>query len=472
MATERERELERMLKEERARGVRLERSNARLEKKLDEMLERQEELQRQIRDLVKEIAELRRAAKRQATPFARRKRKKDRRKPGRKPGHVGASQATPDHVDEDIFAPLKACPCCGGKVHDVVDHEQYVVDLPKIQAHVKHIVTQSGHCDRCDKRVRSTHPDQVSNAAGAARIALGPNALGLAADLKHRYGMAYRDVAELLGTYFGIRITHGALVQSSVRLAKLGKRTYSALIESARASPAVHTDDTGWRIDGDSAWLWVFATAEMTLYRIDRSRGAGVVERVLGSDFEGCLVSDGLPALDSLDMWRAQCLGHLIRRCAELIGMPGAVSVWYPLAIMRALQQVIALRNRRSELATSTYARHCRTLEKRFDRLLSGTSSAPDHERLRRHMAKHRDQLLVCLYEPHVEPTNNLAERELRGAVVIRKLGGCNRSELHADAHAVIASVAQTAHRQGSTMTNFVTRWLRPDARASAAAPN
>jgi hypothetical protein len=354
----------------------------------------------------------------------------------------------------------------------VVDHEQFVVDLPKIEAHVKRIVTQSGHCGRCSKRVRSSHPDQVSSAAGAARVALGPNALGLAADLKHRYGMAYRDVAELLGTYFGIRITHGALVQSSVRLARLGKQTYSALIESARASPVVHTDDTGWRIDGDSAWLWVFATAEITVYRIDRSRGAGVVERILGPDFEGCLVSDGLPALDSLQMWRAQCLGHLIVRCAELIATPGAVGVWYPLAIMRALQQTIALRKRRDELAASTYARYCRDIERRIDRLLSGTSSVPDYERLRRHMAKHREQLLVCLYEPDVEPTNNLAERELRGAVVIRKLGGCNRSEQHADAHAVIASVAQTAHRQGSTMTNFVTRWLRPDARESAAAPN
>jgi hypothetical protein len=138
---------------------------------------------------------------------------------------------------------------------------------------------------------------------------------------------------------------------------------------------------------------------------------------------------------------------------------------------LRALQHVIALRKRRDELAASTYAHYCRDIERRIDRLLSGTSSIPDYERLRRHMAKHREQLLVCLYEPDVEPTNNLAERELRGAVVIRKLGGCNRSEQHA-AHAVIASVAQTAHRQGSTMTNFVTRWLRPDARASAAASN
>lgn len=458
------RELETLLKQERA-------ARERLEKKLDEMMERQEQLQRQIGDLVRKLNEALRAAKRQAAPFARRKRVAHRRTPGRKRGHEGASQAVPDHIDEEIVAPLAGCPCCGGVVDDVRDHEQFVVDLPAVRAHVKRIVTQSGHCDHCDKRVRSTHPDQVSSAAGAARVALGPNVLGLAADLKHRYGMAYRDVADLIGTYFGIRVSHGALVQSSVRLAERGARTYNALIDAARASPAVHTDDTGWRIDGVSAWLWVFATLELTLYWIDRRRGAGVVEDVLGADFDGWLVSDGLPALDSLDMWRAQCLGHLIRRCADLVALPGATGIWYPLAIMRTLQAAIALRKRRDELAATTYARHCRTVERDLDRLLAGHSSIADYERLRRHMAKHREQLLVSLYDANVEPTNNLAERELRGAVVIRKLGGCNRSEQHATAHAVLASVAQTAHRQGSTMTNFVTRWLRPDARA-AWAPN
>lgn len=462
MATKRE--LEQLLKRERA-------ARERLEKKLDEMMERQEQLQTEIRDLVRKLNEALRAAKRQAAPFARRKRVQQRRRPGRKPGHAGTSQPVPEYVDQEIVARLAACPCCGGDVDDVREHEQFVVDLPAMRAHVKRIVTQSGHCGRCDKRVRSTHPDQVSNAAGAARVAMGPNTLGLAADLKHRYGMAYRDVAELLGTYFGIRVSHGALVQSSVRLAQRGARTYEALIEAARASPAVHTDDTGWRIDGVTAWLWVFATAELTLYRIDRRRGAGVVEDVLGADFEGWLVSDGLPALDSLGLWRAQCLGHLIRRCAELIATPGAIGVWYPLAIMRTLQAVIALRKRRDELASSTYRRHSRVLERELDSLLRCRSSIPDYERLRRHMVKHRDQLLVCLYDIHVEPTNNLAERELRGAVVIRKLGGCNRSEQHASAHAVLASVAQTAHRQGSTMTTFVTRWLRPDARAGSA-PN
>jgi hypothetical protein len=70
----------------------------------------------------------------------------------------------------------------------------------------------------------------------------------------------------------------------------------------------------------------------------------------------------------------------------------------------------------------------------------------------------------VCLYEPSVEPTNNLAERELRNAVIVRKLGGCHRSDAHAQAHAVLASVTQTAHRCGVDFTELVPLWLRPDA--------
>lgn len=460
-------ELERLLKEERARSEKLERSNERLEKKLDEMLERQGELQQQIKDLMRKLTEALRAAKRQANPFARRVRKQCRKKPGRKAGHPGAYQAVPDHVDQESFEPLSSCPCCDGEVDDVTDHEQFVVDLPKVRAHVHRIVTQSGHCGRCRRRVHSRHPDQVSTAAGAARVALGPNVLGLATDLKHRYGMAYRKVADLIATYFGIRITHGALVQASVRLAKLGEVTYLAMIATVRASPVVHTDDTGWRIDGESTWLWVFATEDITVYVVARSRGSDVVIGVLGAEFAGTLVSDGLPALDALDAVgysRAQCLGHLIVRASELASLHKAGAARMPLAVKGLLQDVIALRGRRDDLAASTYRRYCRGVEHRLDRLLAGHSTVTENEKLRRHMRKHRDQLLVTLDDPAVPPTNNLAEQRLRGAVIVRKLGGCNRSDVHAWAHAVHASVAQTAHCQGFTYTDFVRGWLRPRA--------
>jgi transposase len=79
--------------------------------------------------------------------------------------------------------------------------------------------------------------------------------------------MAYRKVADLIATYFGIRVTHGAFVQASVRL-EARRDDILGLIAAVRQTPVVHTDDTGWRIDGEWGWLWVFATSEVTVYGI------------------------------------------------------------------------------------------------------------------------------------------------------------------------------------------------------------
>ena len=67
----------------------------------------------------------------------------------------------------------------------------------------------------------------------------------------------------------------------------------------------------------------------------------------------------------------------------------------------------------------------------------------------------------VSLYDSAIPPTNNFAEQEIRGAVITRKIGGCNRSERHAHAHAQIASVAQTAHRHGLPFSHVVADWMR-----------
>ena len=63
-----------------------------------------------------------------------------------------------------------------------------------------------------------------------------------------------------------------------------------------------HVDETGWKIGGRSAWLWVFADAHATLYRIRRSRGHEVVVEVLGVDRLG----SRRDLLTSMDKLRAQ----------------------------------------------------------------------------------------------------------------------------------------------------------------------
>ena len=82
------------------------------------------------------------------------------------------------------------------------------------------------------------------------------------------------------------------------------------LAEAARASVVQHVDETGGKIGGRSAWLWVFADAHATLYRIRRSRGHEVVVEVRGEDYGGVLVSDCFLAAGrygSVGGWRRCC---------------------------------------------------------------------------------------------------------------------------------------------------------------------
>ena len=264
------------LREELARARR---ENEALAKKLAELAKENEELKRKL-------GEAGRAGKRQARPFARRRRVTERKKPGRGAGHAPASQKVPGHVDEEAHEPLCACPDCAGPVSDVKDHEQYVVDI-RVKVHVRRVVTQSGWCGKCRRRVRTTHPWQVSRAGGAARVALGPVAQGMAAEMKDRLGVPYRKITDFMTTYCGLPVTHGAFVHAKPRLAARGKPTYDALVQIARQSPVVHSDETGWAIDTKSAWLWVFATPIVTIYAVRFSRGHGVVLEMLGADFEG-----------------------------------------------------------------------------------------------------------------------------------------------------------------------------------------
>ena len=137
-----------------------------------------------IQKLQKEVEELKRAGKRQAAPFARRKWVERPKKSGRKQGQgkfAHRLMPTIQQITETKTAKLHGCPECGGKVCEIHKHDQYETDIPVIEVKTTHFITYSGYCRDCHKRVRSRHPDQTSQATGAAGALVGPRAKALAA---------------------------------------------------------------------------------------------------------------------------------------------------------------------------------------------------------------------------------------------------------------------------------------------------
>jgi transposase len=215
----------------------------------------------------------------------------------------------------------------------------------------------------------------------------------------------------------------------------------------------------------------VFATDDVTLYVIDYRRSAGLVLDILGEDFEGTVLSDGLPALNALDekgIDRAQCNGHIIRRCREMALVQTQGAVRFPRDLKQLLQDALELGRVRHSLPAATYDAAVGEVRQALSGLVSQNFTHQDNLRLAKHVFRHQDALLKFLENEAIPPTNNISERELRGAVVARKIGGCHRAEPNAHAHAVLASLAQTAHRRGETLDHHVARWMY----ATAGPPN
>ena len=228
-----------------------------------------------IQKLQKEVEELKRAGKRQAAPFARRKWVERPQKSGRKKGQgqfAHRAKPTIQQITETKTAKLHGCPECGGKVREIHKHDQYETDIPLIEVKTTHFITYSGYCRECHKRVRSRHPDQTSQATGAAGVLVGPRAKALAVDLKHRLGVSYGKVSEVLQDAFGLQVSRSGWCQSDQKLSNTAQPVYKALLEMIRQCSVVHADETSWRIGTLAAWLWVFTNREATVYVIRAKR--------------------------------------------------------------------------------------------------------------------------------------------------------------------------------------------------------
>lgn len=425
-----------------------------------------DQLRAEVERLKAELEQARRAGKRQAAPFSKGIPQAHPKRPGRRAGHPPSHRPAPtlEQVDRTVEVPLpETCPECHAPLDDapVVVRDQYQIDLPEPEPVITRFRVPVTCCPVCYRRIQGRHPEQTSDALGAAAVQYGPRLLGFAADLKHRIGASYRKCSSILLTLTGLVVAAAALVCSGHRLRRLARPSYDRLVEAARRSVVQHVDETGWKVGGRSAWLWVFADAHATLYRIRPSRGHEVVVEVLGGDYPGVLVSDCFLAYDPLNFTKSKCAAHLLKRCSEVERSKSWGAVRLSRRVSALLRRAMALKRRRGPPSDHGYAVLRGKLHAELDRLLAGRYTDPDNARLAKSLRKHRDGVLRFLDHDFVDATNNLAEREVRPAVIARKLSAGNWTDEGAETHAVLASVFWTYRRQGRDILAAVVELLR-----------
>ena len=173
---------------------------------------------------------------------------------------------------------LEQCAHCGTQaVRRWTRRTREVIDLPQAPVVVTEHACIARTCPSC--RRRSVPPVQLEGVAlGQQR--LGIYLLSLTAALREEARLPFRIIQWYLDTVHGLRLSVGAIVAATHRVAQKAQAALTDIVERVRGSPVVHADETGWRENGPNGYVWIFSTATER-YFLRWGRGKAVVDEAL-----------------------------------------------------------------------------------------------------------------------------------------------------------------------------------------------
>lgn len=390
---------------------------------------------------------------------------KRRKKPGAKDGHPGARRARPERIDRRIEHRLKCCPDCGGRLQRCARSRTRIIeDIPE---EITPVVTEHTiHRDYCPHCKKDVEPVVTEAMPGAT---LGTHIVGLTSWFHYGLGITIAQVIEILGYHLQTRLTSGGLIDAWRRLAEVLLEWYEQIAEEAKQSAVLHADETGWRVDGQTHWLWCFANHAVCYYMIDRCRGSPALQKFFGEAFAGTLIHDFWAPYESIETAdRQYCLVHLLREL-EKVDERNRSAEWQAFAkkLRRLIRDGIRLRQR-PDFTPQRYARRIHLIDARLTQLAQWQASDgrvvygdADALRLAKRLRAHWDHLFTFLDKPDVPFDNNLAERCIRPAVILRKNSQSNRSQQGAATQAVLMTIYRTLKLRGHNPTHTIATALR-----------
>jgi transposase len=381
------------------------------------------------------------APPRQGTP-ADRRRKEHRQHPG-----VFRPEPPPDttFVEHDVHP--QQCSHCGGADLEATGRfeDHIVADLPEPKLEWHRYRRHVYRCRACEHTCQGRGDLELPGAH------IGPRARLLTAYSRAHLGISLGKTRDLLHDFFDLTVSRAGLLGHLRWAGSLFEPVVDELLERLRASPVVQGDETGWRINGQTAWAWCFRDPSLALFLIDRHRSHDVIVDVLGASFAGTLVSDFYAAYNGLDCRKQRCLVHLLRELAKLRDeLPGPSVRAFIQPLITLFQDAIQLGKDRDRLGAAAFEQAYRALVDRFDDLMLTTRSRqPECLRIWRRLFKHADELFTFLKDPRVPADNNGCERDIRSLAAARSDGGTHRAEWSATAFARIKSVIVTGLKNG-----------------------
>jgi transposase len=384
--------------------------------------------------------------------------KKERKKRESRKG-VSRAPFSADRIDHQLNCTRENCAHCGADtivLLNILPKILQQVELPEVRAVVTEYLLQKYQCHSCGKHSVADLPQGVPNSV------FGPRVIALFATLTGVFHLAKREAIQLIKDLYDVDIGLGSSSNIEERVTTALDPIYQRINQTVlEGGFCKHFDETSWRTNSKRCYVWVASCKAAACYRIDPSRSREAFRTLIGgdpSDLEK-VVTDRYAVYSTISKLHQYCLAHLVRdfkRFSERECDDGPIGE----ALAKELAKACKIHGEYREGNTTKKQRNMRLghLKRRVQSWLEdGHANGSDKlSRICESLLNNFDKLWAFVKVDDMEPTNNLAERDMRKLVIWRKKSFGTKSRRGEKFVERITSVAETLKRHGKNILRFL----------------
>ena len=379
---------------------------------------------------------------------------KSDKKQGGQPGHPG--QYRPFSETPDKIEPLYRlqCPFCDSRELDQlsdVREARQEISLPQVQARVTEYRQCKSHCRHCGKASWGQFPENIR-----VPQEFSPDVEGLIGYLKVAHHQSNEKIQLLLKALYNLHISRSTIDGVLNRISRQFQGEIEKITQGLKEAIVVGSDETGIKINGKKGYQFVFQNRTYCLYHSGFSRGYKVIEGIFKDKFPDNWVSDRYTVQLKTPCAHQLCLAHILRECRYLI--EAEESQWAA-SLKQIFKEAIDLKKSKAEEFDPLDAGTFREI-KRIEQQLETIFANPPPQKLERKLFKglrdKQEELLAFLHDPDIPADNNRSEQALRNRKTHLKVIGTFRSDQGVKRVDTIASIIETAKRQGKNALDIL----------------
>jgi transposase len=380
-------------------------------------------------------------------------------KQGAQKDHPGKGRELlpPEQVDSIVVClPEKTCDCSGQiqpNLSQFKRHQQF--ELPPIKPLVTEYQLVYGTCCGCGKIHCAALPHGVPNTL------LGVRATAAIGIFTGDYRLSKRATKLLLSDFFALPVSLGTISYAEATVSAALEQPVEELKAYIQQQPVVHADETSHKQQGKTQWMWLATTLLVAVFIIRSRRCMDSAKAVLGEKFMGILISDRYSAYNWIQSnCRQFCWAHLkrdmqkISECSGKVGKIGDDILEYIRRMFRLWRKLKV-----GEISRQTFKLAMIPIRKDIERLLTDGTTCGHTKTANtcKNILKHKTALWNFVDVEGVEPTNNLAEQQIRFYVLWRKSSFGTQSERGNRFVERMMTTTATCKLQGKNRYEFLT---------------